>query len=83
MAPTAKPSGLDVREDLSDDFAEVGCAEWAATGEALTILPECVGGRVGRHSEKEVMVRFGGSLASRLGNPLRSQALSRQGALQG
>ena len=40
LAPATKPSGLDIREDLSDDFAKVGCAEWAATGEALTVLPE-------------------------------------------
>lgn len=40
LAPATKPSGLDVREDLSDDFAKVGCAEWAATGKALTVLPE-------------------------------------------
>lgn len=39
LAPATKPSGLDVREDLSDDFAKVGCAEWAATGKALTVLP--------------------------------------------
>lgn len=46
MAPTTKSSGLDVREDLSDDFTEVGCAEWAATGKALTVLSEEVGGIV-------------------------------------
>lgn len=40
LAPATKPSGLDVGEDLSDDFAKVGCAEWAATGKALTVLPE-------------------------------------------
>lgn len=40
LTPATKPSGLDVREDLSDDFAKVGCAEWAATSEALTVLPE-------------------------------------------
>lgn len=49
LAPATKPSRLDVREDLSDDFAKVGCAEWAAAGKAFTVLPECgEGGRVGR-----------------------------------
>lgn len=46
LAPTTKSSGLDVREDLSDDFTEVGCAEWAATGKTLTVLSEEVGGIV-------------------------------------
>lgn len=40
LAPTAESSGLDVWEDLSDDFTKVGCAEWAATGKTLTVLSE-------------------------------------------
>lgn len=40
LAPATKSSGFDVREDLSDDFTKVGCAEWAATGKALAVLSE-------------------------------------------
>lgn len=40
LAPPAESSGLDVWEDLSDDFTKVGCAEWTATGKTLTVLSE-------------------------------------------